>query len=45
LNNVQYQNFSGVLGSTNFPAVSPIFGKPTSARNARSMNLGVRFNF
>ena len=46
LNNVQYQNFNGVLGSSNLLApVNPLFGKPTSARNARSLNLGVRFNF
>ena len=46
LNNVQYQNFNGVLGANSLLApVNPLFGKPTSARNGRSLNLGVRFNF
>jgi hypothetical protein len=43
--NAQLQNFNGILGSNTFPAVNPLFGKATSARNARSLNLGMRFNF
>ena len=38
LNNTQVSNYSGVL-------TSQFFGKPRSAQNPRSVNLGLRFNF
>ena len=38
LNTVNWQNYSGVMTSSNF-------GKPTSASAARSVTMGVRFGF
>ena len=38
LNNVNFQSFSGVM-------TSPFFGKPTRARDARSLNGSLRFNW
>ena len=38
LNTVNWQNYSGVMTSSNF-------GKPSSASAARSVTMGVRFGF
>jgi hypothetical protein len=38
LNTVNFQNPNGVL-------TSPFFGQPTQARNARSVQMSVRFDF
>ncbi len=38
LNKVNFQSFSGVM-------TSPFFGQATRARNARHINLSVRFDF
>jgi hypothetical protein len=38
LNRANYSSYSGVL-------TSPLFGRPTSAGNARRVQIGVRFGF
>jgi len=38
LNNTQLNSFSGTM-------TSPFFGKASSARNARQVEVGLRFNF
>jgi hypothetical protein len=38
LNHTNFGNYSGVM-------TSPFFGRPTSARNAREIQVGLRFNF
>jgi hypothetical protein len=38
LNHTNFGNYSGVM-------TSPFFGRPTSARNPREIQVGLRFNF